>query len=191
MRRAIPLARRRGDLLIIAFFLLNLLALTYMVDLEQLVIPNPSHFTYPPWPPRVAVDFAHWWGRTFDPLLLARPVWWKVIIGIDALLCGPFYAVATYAYARGREWIRIPSIMYASFMLTAVSIILAEEAFGPHRTPHLVIVLLANAGWVLVPLYILARMAGCVHPFSEPPTAPVAPHAVAAGQAKRSGTEAP
>lgn len=166
MRQTIPLSRRRGDLLVVAFFLFNLLVLTYMVDLEQLVIPDPAHFTYPLWPPRVAVDFAHWWGRTFDPLLLARPVWWKVIITIDALLCGPFYAVAIYAYARGREWIRIPSLLYASFMLTAVSIILAEEAVGPYHTPHLPIVLLANACWVLVPLYILYRMAPRAHPFS-------------------------
>ena len=46
-------------------------------------------------------------------------------------------------------------------MLTNVTIILGEEAFGPHRTPALGMVLAANAGWVLVPLYVLWRaMAG-------------------------------
>jgi len=56
MTTSIPLSRRRGDLLIVAFFLLNLLVITYVVDLEQLVIPDPAHFTYPLWPPRFAVD---------------------------------------------------------------------------------------------------------------------------------------
>lgn len=173
MTTPIPLSERRGDLLIIAFFLLNLLVITYVVDLEQLVIPDPAHFTYPLWPPHFAVDADHWWGRTFDPLQLARPVWWKMTIWIDALLFGPFYVVATYAYTRGRAWIRLPSIIYASVMLTNVTIILGEEAFGPHRSPHLPMVLLANAGWVLVPLFILYRMLPRAHPFSRPADLPV------------------
>ena len=90
-------------------FLVNLLAITYVVDLEQLVIANPAHFTYPAWPPRFAIDADHWWGRTFDPLQLARPVWWKMTIWIDVLLFGPFYVVATYAYLRGRAWIASPA----------------------------------------------------------------------------------
>jgi hypothetical protein len=165
MTTPIPLSRRRGDLVILAFFLVNLLVITYMIDLEQLVIADPAHFTYPIWPPRFAIDADHWWGRTFDPLQLARPVWWKMTIWIDALFFDPFYAVAIYAYARGREWIRIPSIIYAAVMLTNVTIILGEEAAGPHRTPHLSVVLLANAAWVLVPLYILYRMVPSAHPF--------------------------
>ena len=46
---------------------------------EQLVIADPYDFEYPSWPPRFMVDAVHWWGRTFDPLLMARPTWWKVI----------------------------------------------------------------------------------------------------------------
>jgi hypothetical protein len=168
----LPLTQRRGDILIVAFFLLNLCYITYMVDLEQLVIPDPAHFTYPVWPPRFAVDADHSWGRAYDPLLLARPVWWKMTIWIDALVFGPFYAVAIYAYSKGREWIRIPSIMYASVMLTNVTIILGEEVAGPHRTPQLPMVLLANAAWVLIPLFILYRMAPRAHPFMAPMTAP-------------------
>jgi hypothetical protein len=167
MATSIPLSRRRGDLAIVAFFLVNLLAITYVVDLEQLVIANPAHFTYPAWPPRFAVDADHWWGRTFDPLQLARPVWWKMTIWIDVLLFGPFYVVATYAYLWGRAWIRIPSIIYAAVMLTNVTIILGEEAAGPHRSPYLPVVLLANAAWVLVPLYILYRMVPHAQPFGE------------------------
>lgn len=182
---SIPLSHRHGDVIIVAFFLLNLLVITYMVDLEQLVIPDPAHFSYPIWPPRFAVDADHWWGRTFDPLQLARPMWWKMTIWIDALLFGPFYAVATYAYVKGRPWIRIPSVIYASVMLTNVTIILGEEAFGPHRTPHLPVVLLANAGWVLVPLFILYRMAPREYPFSCPAVASPLPSAGYEGRAGR------
>ena len=169
-RQPIPLSQRPGDMLILVFFVINLLFITYIVDLEQLVIADPAHFTYPLWPLPPMVDMVHWWGRTFDPVLLARPVWWKVTIWIDALFFGPFYAVAIYAYVKGKEWIRIPSIIYASVISTNVTIILGEEMFGPYATPALPIVLLTNAPWLLVPLFIIYRMSRYPHPFTQTTT---------------------
>jgi hypothetical protein len=52
----------------------------------------------------------------------------------------------------------VPALLWTATMLTNVSVILGEEAFGVHRTPHLAIVLLANAAWVLFPLLVLFRM---------------------------------
>ena len=179
MRTTIPLRRRPGDIAIIAFFLVNLLFITYVVDLEQLVIANPAHFTYPIWPPRFAVDAVHWWGYTFDPDIIARAAWWKVTIWIDAVFFGPFYVVALYAYAKGREWIRIPSIIYGSVLLTNVLVILGEEIAGRHATPHLPVVLVENLPWVVFPLYIIYRMWRWPHPFTHAPAA--APGAGASG----------
>jgi hypothetical protein len=168
-RHRIPLSERRGDIAILAFFLINLLFITYIVDIEQLIIPDPAHFTYPAWPPPPAVDAVHWWGRTFDPVLLARPVWWKMTIWIDVLFFGPFYVVAIYAYVRGRDWIRIPSIIYASILLTNVLIILGEEAFGEHPAPNFQVVFAANLPWLVVPIYIIYRMWRSPTPFTARP----------------------
>jgi hypothetical protein len=172
-RRTIPLTQRRGDIAILAFFLVNILFITYVVDVEQLIIPDPAHFTYPAWPPRPAVDAIHWWGRTFDPVLLARPAWWKMTIWIDALFFGPFYIAGIYAYVRGREWIRIPSIICASTMLTNVLIILGEEAYGAHATPHFPVVFAFNLPWLLFPIYIIYRMWRSPAPFTVPSATPV------------------
>jgi len=150
----------------LAFFVVNLGFITYIVDFEQLVVGDPSQFTYPVWPPGPLIDLVHWWGRTFDPVLLARPAWWKATIWIDALLFGPYYAFATYAFIRGRDWIRIPSIIWAAVMLTNVTIILSEEAFGQYATPQLPMVLLANLSWLLVPILMIVRMARTEHPFT-------------------------
>lgn len=166
-RRA--LRSRPLDLVIVAFFAVNLVFITYMVDLEQIVIPDPEHFDYPVWPPAIIVDLVHWWGRTFDPVLLARPVWWKVTIWIDTLGFGPFYAVAIYAFVRGRNWVRVPSIVWASCMLTVVAVIMGEETFGPHRSPQLGVVWLANAGWIVLPLLVLLRMGRSEKPFGDDP----------------------
>ena len=167
LRRAILLRERPFDLVILAFFVINLLFITYIVDIEQLIIADPYHFSYPLWPPAPAVDAIHWWGNTFDPLLMARPVWWKMTIWIDNLVFGPFYVVALYAWARGRDWIRLPSLLYSAVMLTNVTIILGEEFAGPHASPHFPIVLLANLPWLLVPLAIIARMWRSPTPFTK------------------------
>ncbi len=175
----IPLRQRPGDLAILAFFLVNILFITYIVDIEQLIIADPYHFAYPLWPPAPLVDAIHWWGSTFDPLLMARPVWWKMTIWIDNLFFGPFYVVAIYAFATGKNWIRIPSIVYSSMLLTNVIIILGEELAGPHASPHFSIVLLANLPWLLFPLYIIFRMGRSQMPFTriaEPATVSVAEH---------------
>jgi len=50
MVETIPFSQRRVDILLVAFFLINLLFVSYLIDIEQLVIANPAHFTYPIWP---------------------------------------------------------------------------------------------------------------------------------------------
>lgn len=166
-RLPVALSERRIDILLMAFFALNLLFITYNVDLEQLVIANPYHFVYPFWPTPVVVNLVHWYGTHFDPLLMARPAWWKATIWIDVLAFGPFYAVALYAFAAARDWIRLPTVAWAFVMLTNVTIILYEEAFGPHAAPHLLFVLADNFLWVAVPVLAVARMAVAEHPFTR------------------------
>jgi emopamil binding protein len=170
VEHVVPISRRRLDLVFVVFFLVNIFFITYIVDLEQLVIADPNQFAYPLWPPAPLVDLVHWWGRTFDPVLLARPPWWKATIWIDALFFGPFYVVATYAFVTGKDWIRLPSVIWAAVMLTNVTIILSEEMFGPYATPQLPMVLLANIAWLAVPLLLIARMARNERPFTKPTT---------------------
>ena len=166
-RPELPLRERSFDLVFIVFYAINLLFITYIVDLEQLVIPNASNFVYPPWPPRFLVDLVHWYGGTFDPLLIARPVWWKMTIWIDAVLFGPYYAVAIYAFIRGRNWIRIPCIVTSAMLVTNVVIILGEEVAGPFASPSLLFVVGVNLPWVVVPILAIARMSRLRPPFAR------------------------
>ncbi len=167
MESRVPLSQRYGDWIILAFFWLNISVITYVIDLEQLVIVDTSNFDYPMWPPRAVVDLAHWFGSNYDHLLMARPMWWRMTIWIDVLFFGPFYVFAIYAYTRGRAWIRIPSIIYGSVMITNVTIILGEELFGPHATPERLMVLMANGPWLLMPIFIIYRMWSDEHPFTR------------------------
>jgi hypothetical protein len=99
---------------------------------------DPYHFTYPLWPPRFFVDMVHSYGNHYDPLLMARPPFWKMTIWIDVIWNGPFYVAAIYAIARAREWIRVPALVWCGSMTAVVLIILSEEYSGVHKTPHFV-----------------------------------------------------
>ena len=44
MRRVIPLRERPLDVLLLVFFAINLFFVTYIVDIEQLVIADRAHF---------------------------------------------------------------------------------------------------------------------------------------------------
>jgi hypothetical protein len=167
MRLPIPLKRRPFDIVLLGFFIINGLFISYVISLEQIVIDNPASFAWPFWPPRSVVALIHWWEKTYDPLLWARPAWYRATIWLDVLIFGPFYAAAVYAYARGREWIRLPSILWAGLMLANVTIILFDEFLGVHASPHPFIVLAANACWLVFPILVVWRMARQEHPFVE------------------------
>jgi hypothetical protein len=165
--QVIPLSARKGDIAILVFYWINLLFITYVVDVEQLTLPDlHSGWTYPLWPPKAAVDVIHWYGSNFDPLLMARPVWWKMTIWIDSLLFGPYYAFAIYAFTKGKNWIRIPSIVQSSFLIAIVLIILGEETWGEHATPSRLFVYGDNLPWLLFPILVIARMYRSERPFT-------------------------
>ena len=167
MRRVVPLRERPLDWVLLGFFAVNLGFITYVVDLEQLVIADPYDFTYPVWPPPPLVDLVHWWGSNFDPVLMARPAWWKATIWIDALGFGPFYAAALYALTKGRDWIRTPALVWSGLMFANVTIIMSEELGGVHATPHPWIVTAVNLPWWLLPVLVVARFARSEHPFTK------------------------
>jgi hypothetical protein len=167
MRTPIPLAERRWDLAFIVFFAINIGFITYVVDIEQLTIADPLHFTYPLWPPPPLVDMVHWWGRTFDPALMAREPWWRATIWLAVLGFGPFYAFAIYAFVKGRDFIRVPAFIWSGVMFANVVIILFEELLGAHATPRPGIVVAANIPWLVMPWLVVARLARSEHPFSR------------------------
>ncbi len=172
VRRAVPIGRRRFDLAFVAFFLVNVGFITYVVDLEQLVIADPAHFKYPLWPPPPLVDLVHSYGSHFDPLLMARPAFWRMTIWIDVLYFGPFYLFAIYAFLRGRDWIRVPALVWSGLMAANVLIILMEERYGAWATPHFGTVLVLNVPWLLMPVAMIWRMRR-EHPFTAPMPDPV------------------
>jgi hypothetical protein len=150
---------RRLDFVFIAFFLVNFGFITYFFDIEQITVADAVHFThYPAWPPHAIVDLVHWYGNKWDPVLMNRPPFYRATIWIDVLAFGPFYAFAIYAFIRGRNWIRVPALVWAGVMMANVTMILFEEHSGEFATSHFGMVLAANAAWFAFPLLVIARL---------------------------------
>ena len=102
---------------------------------------------------------------------MARPPFWRMTIWIDVLYFGPFYLVATYAFLRGRNWIRVPALVWSGMMLSNVLIIMWEERYGVSATPNFPFVLAVNVPWLLFPLFMILRMRRA-KPFGDPAVAP-------------------
>ena len=165
-QKILPFSQRRVDWIFVGFFLINLFFITYIVDIEQLIIADPRNFQQPLWPPAAMVKMIHAYGESLDPLLLARPQWWKMTIWIDVLFYGPFYALAIYAFVKGRDWIRVPAIFYSGMMFADVFIILGEEIAGPYAAPRLLPVLGLNLPWLMMPIFLTLRLRH-EHPFAQ------------------------
>jgi hypothetical protein len=164
--KTVPFSQRRVDWIFVGFFLINLFFITYIVDIEQLMIPDPGNFQQPIWPPESMIKLVHGYGNSFDPLLMARPQWWKMTIWIDVLFYGPFYVLAIYAFVKGKAWIRIPAIFYSGMMFADVFIILGEEWAGPDAAPNFPFVLGLNLPWLLMPIFLTLRLRK-EHPFAQ------------------------
>eukprot|EP01107_Rhizomastix_libera_P012365 TRINITY_DN3083_c0_g1_i1.p1 TRINITY_DN3083_c0_g1~~TRINITY_DN3083_c0_g1_i1.p1 ORF type:complete len:177 (-),score=38.99 TRINITY_DN3083_c0_g1_i1:59-589(-) len=167
-RVVIPFSKRPLDWVFVFFYTINLFFITYIVDVEQLVISDPAKFEYPLWPPKPMVDLIHWYGGRYDPPLMAREPWWRMTIWLDSLIFGPYYVFALYAFIKGKEWIRIPAVFQSGILFANVCIILHEEMLGPHKTSHPAMVLALNAPWLLLPIFTTIRMWLCKHPFTAP-----------------------
>jgi uncharacterized membrane protein (UPF0136 family) len=175
----VPLRKRPYDLYFLIFCAFNAVFVTYIVDIEQIVITDTRHFDYPVWPPAPMVDLVHWYGSHYDPLLMARPPFWQMTIWIDVLYFGPFYVAACYAFLRGRNWIRVPALVWSGLMLANVLIILMEERYGATPPPNFLLVVGANLTWLLTPLLMILRM-WRDNPFGSRTKLPVLPSADAA-----------
>jgi hypothetical protein len=80
-----------------------------------------------------------------DPLLTVNPRFVQICIGF---LFGAFYLVLIYAFARSRDWIRLPAIFYAGMIVASASLYLTVGTLGDATlsTSHAVPTLVSTTG---------------------------------------------
>jgi hypothetical protein len=97
------------------------------------------------------------WGRdNKDHLVLENPLWFRSVVWAELIFQVPFCLVGCWAWATGQRWIRIPSIVYASHVLTTMIPIITELAVAGAPPVTLAVYGL----WVLLPAIMLFRSLG-------------------------------
>ena len=111
--------------------------------------------------PNILARWNYAYSSINDPLFMNPPVWMRIVTGLSAFVYAPFYVFLVYALIRGRNWIQLPAVIYAT-LITGITgvIVFGVEFFGepPWRTPNPLGFLLYNLPYVVFPLLLLIRM---------------------------------
>ena len=103
----------------------------------------------------------YWYALDADPLFMHPPVWMRFVTGLSTFVYGPFYLVLAYALVKGKNWIQLPAVIYATMISSITGILVfGVEFFGEpeFRTLNPVKFLSFNLPYVLLPILLLVRM---------------------------------
>jgi hypothetical protein len=173
--RTIPLRERKRDWFFVTVFAM-FASTSFLIDTANLTGRPDPHSSNP------MARFVYAQMVGIDPVLIANPRAVQLIVGfVSALLFGVFYLVLVYAFARGRDWIRLSAIFFAGMVVMGTGLYLAigilgdaplfALACGPgsgfdYKAPNALTSVAVNVFYPLVALLLVARM-WRAHPFTR------------------------
>ena len=96
------------------------------------------------------------------------PAWFQGLVYIECFLQLPFFFFAAYAFVKGKNWIRIPALIYGIEVVTSMVCILGELLAGPSvADDKRQILTLIYLPYLLLPLALSAKMALSPAPFGK------------------------
>ncbi len=150
--RTVPLRQRPGDWFFVVAFSLFAFTSFFSDTLAGLGV-------------RFSPDAGSWWVRAnywyaagTDPYFLAHPAHLQVQTFISGFIFGPFYLLLVYAFVTGRDWIRMPAIIYVSAMVYGMIVFLGSEFVSQLPPTNLAKFLGFNLPYLIVPLLLGYRM---------------------------------
>jgi EXPERA (EXPanded EBP superfamily) len=151
----LPLRERRIDIVFAVVFS----AFTVTSVISDLLPTIGVNFSHPS--DSFFVQSNYWYAHDADPLFMNPPDWMRIVTGLSAFVYMPFYVVLVYALLTARNWIQLPSVIYATMIASITGIIVfGVEFFGEAalRTHNPAKFLAFNLPYVVLPLLLLARM---------------------------------
>ncbi|KAG7670360.1 putative Sigma intracellular receptor 2 [Nannochloris sp. 'desiccata'] len=136
------------------------LSSTTLVD-SQGVFPRDGY-------PQFARDMLDNFIRDFKDPLMTAPLapWFKALVWSEVLVQFPFFFVGAYAFITRKNWIRIPAIIYGSFVTATMIPIMG--ALAAHDAPgyNKVAVIGFYMPYLVIPALLVVVMAANVKPFA-------------------------
>jgi hypothetical protein len=112
------------------------------------------------------VGALYWYGTNIDPAVIENPPYLQIQSFIDAFIFGPFYLLLIYALIKGKNWIRLPAIIYVSAITYSMILYLWIEIMGNNPPNNNVAFLAINLPYLFIPLALGYRMR-YAYPFSK------------------------
>jgi len=103
----------------------------------------------------------YWYAIDADPLFMHPPIWMRFVTGLSTFVYGPFYLVLSYCLVKGKNWIQLPSVIYATMISSITGILVFGVEFlgePEFRTQNAFKFLSLNLPYVLMPILLLVRM---------------------------------
>jgi hypothetical protein len=102
----------------------------------------------------------YWYARSFDPVFLDPPLWLRIMCTIDGYIFGACYPFFIYAFVRGRNWVRIPALVYGAAIVYSTVVYFAWEFLDEanRAQANLPAVILVNIPYTIVPLLLMWRV---------------------------------
>ena len=151
----LPLTQRKADYFFIIIFLVFVFTSIVSDAITGIAIPlRPDSTNF--W-----IRGNYWYSYHCDPLILTPPVWMQIVAGLSGFIYGPFYILLVYALIKGKNWIRLPALMYATCISVLTGIVVfGVEFFGEPqwRCQDPAKFLSFNLPYVIVPILLLIRM---------------------------------
>jgi hypothetical protein len=160
-RRVVSLHERRGDWL----FILAFSFFAFSSFLSDAVVARGVPLA--PDSPSFWARANYWYAAGTDPLLLAPPLALRIQTFLSAFVFGPFYLLLVYAFATGRDWVRMPAVAYTSAMTYGMVVFLGLEFLGDLPPTNLAKFAAFNVPYLVMPLLLGYRVRS-MHPFTEP-----------------------
>ena len=147
-----PLRDRRSDWLFIgvfAFFTWSSFFADTVNALDIRIAPDS---------PNPLARAAWWYASDTDPLLIENPLSLRIQTAISAFVFGPFYVLLIYAFVRGRDWIRMPALLYVAAMTYGMVLFLSTEYLSATPPTNQAKFWAFNGPYLVVPLLLAWRM---------------------------------
>ena len=149
-----PLRQRPVDILIVGFYTISVLYGLLFSLPEALGIPvSPDS----PWPP---LRYLYEWAVAEEPthLLQPLPIFLLSAVAIDGFIHSPFLCVMLYAFIVGKNWIRLPALVFAGSAITNMYYYFMATLLGDHPPPNTLYYLVFNLPWMLMPMLLIWRV---------------------------------
>jgi hypothetical protein len=147
----VALRRRPLDLVLIVTFL-GFALTSFVFDPYTALDVDLAGSSSPP------ARMIHAFAAGVDPLLLHPPLFLRVMVAISVVVLGPTYLLLAYGLWRERDWIRAPSIAYASVKIYSMIVYLAVALLGDTRPRDHLLFFATYLPYLAAPILLLVRL---------------------------------